>query len=1260
MRILPSWSDRSPEMDGQRPPIVTLAMRPDGAHVVAAAGNRVLVFDAAMGDLIHSLKGHKDTVYCVTYSADSKRFASGGADKTVIIWTAKGEGILKYNHSDSIQCVEYNPTTGQLASVTSTDFGLWSSEQKNVAKHKLPSKGLCCSWTTDGLHLAIGMFNGQISIRSRAGEEKVLIRRTAPVWSLAWNPARDESTEVLCVGSWDQRLSFYHVSGRQVGRDRELTFDPCCVSYFANGEYLIVSGSDRKASLYTHDGIPLAPLAEGQDWIWAAKHRPRHQAFVMVSNDGCIQSFQITFSTVHSIYQEYYVTRDNMTDVLVQMLTSDKKLRISCRDYVKKVAIYKDRLAVQLSDKINVFELFTDDQGDLKYRIKERINRKLECSLLCVTSSNVVLCQDKRLTSYDFMGTKRREWAMESAIRYIKVVGGVPDREAFLVGLKSGAVLKLFVDNPFQVQLLKLSVTIRCLDISHSRTLLAVTDDNGLCQVINVQTKQVVCTEANVNAVAWNTDFDDVLCCSGNNILSIKTGDLPPYQQKMQGFVVGFKGNKVFCLHYSTMSTLDVPHSHALHRYVERREFQKAYDIACLGVTESDWRMLGMHAMSHVALDIARKAFIRIREVKLVELLNRVEMDRKVSGGGAGAAAGAAPTEDDALVLGDILAFQGKYHEAAKVLIKAGLDSRAMEMFCDLKMWEEARKVCSSEDHFKELLRRQARWAEDIGDSKEAAKLWLTAGDFSRAIRILGQLGNVDALIDVCRTLPKTDTAAITECGQYFRQHRATAFAIEAYEKIGDHRSLLMLHVEAQSWDNAFRLLERFPAFTSDVYLPYAAWLAMNDRFEEAQLAYIKASRPGEAVRMMEQLALNAVVTRRFNDAAAHLFKLSQGNALSADVVAAAAASGSGGKDADTSAVIPQRQRVALTEAEAAKEHAKRDVFLRKAELYYAYGMIYKFVTQPFTSHDLQCLFNAARYLIAMMADISDVPMNISKLDVLLALARLAETFEMYRLARQVYEKLQQHIVPLLLADQIEASTLIMRGRPFQDREDMLPICPRCGSHSAALTGSGDRCSVCVHPFVRSFHSFEVLPLVEFVIADGISDAEAERLLFSGGSRAKQLPGHNNLLPPSQSVPSSNQAAAAADVMTFNDDPDGSGADGGVPDLFNQQRFQMMIAGAGRVTQYQPIVCSADVIRRMTPESVFIVRRPGRGALFYRLVGQTAAVSVTLCANCNHFFHSDDYEFECLKTGACPFCRFKPNGPLGSTAASATSVKATS
>ncbi len=41
---------------------------------MVAAGQRVLVYDTSDGTLIQPLKGHKDTVYCVAYAKDGKRY----------------------------------------------------------------------------------------------------------------------------------------------------------------------------------------------------------------------------------------------------------------------------------------------------------------------------------------------------------------------------------------------------------------------------------------------------------------------------------------------------------------------------------------------------------------------------------------------------------------------------------------------------------------------------------------------------------------------------------------------------------------------------------------------------------------------------------------------------------------------------------------------------------------------------------------------------------------------------------------------------------------------------------------------------------------------------------------------------------------------------------------------------------------------------------------------------------------------------------
>jgi hypothetical protein len=75
-----------------------------------------------------------------------------------------------------------------------------------------------------------------VSLRDKSGAEKHVIERSAPVWSLQWNPSREEQHDLLAVACWDQTLSFYESNGAQFGKDKVLAFDPCCVRHFSNGK----------------------------------------------------------------------------------------------------------------------------------------------------------------------------------------------------------------------------------------------------------------------------------------------------------------------------------------------------------------------------------------------------------------------------------------------------------------------------------------------------------------------------------------------------------------------------------------------------------------------------------------------------------------------------------------------------------------------------------------------------------------------------------------------------------------------------------------------------------------------------------------------------------------------------------------------------------------------------------------------------------------------------------------------------------------
>eukprot|EP00743_Colponemidia_sp_Colp-15_P003978 GILK01004290.1.p1 GENE.GILK01004290.1~~GILK01004290.1.p1 ORF type:complete len:1251 (-),score=266.14 GILK01004290.1:264-4016(-) len=1243
MRTVVSWADRIPEREGISNTIWDVAFRPDGSQIIVGVGNRVLVYDATDGDLLHSLKGHTDSVYCVAYSKDGKRFASGGADKQVIIWTNKAEGILRYTHNDPIQCLAYNPVTQQLASGTASDFGLWSPEQKSVNKLKVPSKILSMAWTNDGQYIALGLFNGHVSIRDKSGNEKADIVRSAPIWCLEWNPSKTEAFDILAVGCWDQTLSFYQVSGLQQGKDKVLGFDPCSISFFSNGEFLVISGSDKKASLWTKDGTYLGPVAEREDWVWSAKVRPKQNYLAVGCNDGTLTMYQVIFSTVHGLYQDRYAYRELMTDVIIQHLVTEQKRRIKCRDYVKKIAVYRDRLAVQMSDRIYIYEVSHEDSYDMHYRIRDKINKKLECSLLVVTSLHIILCQEKRLQMYNFRGDLEREWVLDSLIRYIKVVGGPPGREGLLLGQKNGHIMKIFIDNPFPVTLIKQPTAVRCLDLSASRSKLAVVDEVANVLVYDLNTKELLFQEPNANSVAWNTDLEDMLAYSGNGLLSIKTGMFPPNQQKLQGFVVGFKGSKIFCLHFVAMQTIDVPQSASMYRYIEKKDFETAYQVACLGVTDNDWRMLAVEALQTMNFGIARKAFIRVRDIRFIDLLNRIEQERKK------------PKVNENILLAEIYAYQNKFHEAAKIYARGQGVEKAVEMFTDLRMWDEAKQWAlkaektgkklddvtgapdvtaprkdSASDMSKKLIAEQAKWSVEVGDWKAAAEMYKASGDYRRAIDIFGPKGFMEPLIEIARLLNKSELEALALCATYFKKHGQHQYAKETYLKMGDIKSLLALHVEMHKWDDAFLLAQQYQEYAVDIYLPYAEYLVANDRFDEAQSAYWKAGRPDLSIKMLEQLAHNAVVERRYEDAGYYFWLLAVENLRMIKP--------------QTSNMHPNNNLVLLT-PEDQKRRAKFQEFSLYSELYYGYNFIRKYVEDPFTTILPETVFNVARYLSNVMGK-EHSPHGVSRVYIWFALAKQSRSLGAFKLARYSFDKLQGLRIPRDWQEQIDIASLVMRSKPYSDAEELLPVCNRCMNANplvlSANAGGSDICSTCSHPFIHSFVSFEALPLVEFVPDDGVSHAEAQKWI--------------EVEPPSQRAPSRqeedsdsrmkhrNKASkdswreaemGGAQTLTMDGDDDNGDVDSDPFIAKMLEIVQYQVPGE----PYVAVKLDQPALLSLRKEEVFIVdyKSPAMQPRYFKTM--VPEMPICMCKKCCRFFLQEDFEVSLAKANSCPFCR---------------------
>uniref|UniRef100_A0AC35U6Z2 Intraflagellar transport protein 122 homolog n=1 Tax=Rhabditophanes sp. KR3021 TaxID=114890 RepID=A0AC35U6Z2_9BILA len=1052
--------------------IYDVAFRPDGKELLVAADKKVLVYDGDDGTLIDTLKAHKDNVYCVGYSGNGEFSASGGADKAVIIWNKTHQGVIKYNHHDSIQCLAFNPVTTTLITCAMTDFGLWIETEKNVNKYKITSRCCSVSWNSVGTLVAIGMFDGTISIRSiDKGDNITTITRSnhEPVWALKFTlPSLEMDFDVrlrakgtitpqffpeecLVVTDFGRTISHYRLDGTQLyPAEKAVDYDVLTMDFITKGNFLVMGGMNKQISLYTREGNDLGVIAILDSYVTAVRIKPNDSRIMLVvaCADGGIACYHIMFSVVHGLYKDHYAHRKNMTEVAVELLSQGKATKISCGELVKKVAVYARRLIIQLPDKIHIYHQISGDNPDepLEYRLSERIVQKFNCSLFVVTELHLILCHEKKLQCYDFKGLKQREWHMEALIRYIKVVGGPSGRESVLIGLKNGHIYKIFIDNPFPILLYQSSQSIRCIDVSMEKTKLVAVDESGTCVGYDFVKKEIVFQEPDGFSVVCNSKSENLFCYSSNDAIYVKTCNFTAFSEPMKGFVCGFNGRAIFVLCQYIMSKIEIALTNHLYQLIHVGRFEDAFEMAILGVPESDWIILGHDAMESYNFEVAKNAFARLRDYKSLLLIH--EMEQMIEMG-----------QNKKGILGFLYAYSGNFAEAATVFQEYGMEEMALDMFSDLRMFDLAQEFLSkaTPDLNKALLRRKAEWAKESNNNAMAAQMLVDSGDLEGAINVMIENDWADMVISTWRKIDKSDGELLRTIAEYLIKKNEYTLATTIYTVINDIVAIMEMHVEAGHWEDAFALARQYPHFSKYVYLPYARYLAEENKFEECQEAFHKAGHEQEAFDVLESLSKNALQEKRYSDCSYYNWKLA----------------------------IHFLDRSLGDEKYLEKYHKHQYL----ADSYYAYNFIHQNARQPFTATTDFRIFMIARYLCILPKP----PPKISMASVYFTICQLARKFHTYKTSRQIMDKLQDMVLTADMKQFLQFESINIRVKPYSDHENMLLVCYRCSQNNPIL--GSNHCNRCNTEFIHSFHSFDQLPLVEIFLEKDITDEEAVALI---------------------------------------------------------------------------------------------------------------------------------------------------------------------
>ena len=102
-----------------------------------------------------------------------------------------------------------------------------------------------------------------------------------------------------------------------------------------------------------------------------------------------------------------------------------------------------------------IYSVGSEDPFDMKYKAYKKISKDIKSQILLCCAHHFLVTLDNKIQLYTFHGHLEREWILESTVRFAKVIGGPPRREAVLVAQKNGNVQILLVDNQFPQLILK-------------------------------------------------------------------------------------------------------------------------------------------------------------------------------------------------------------------------------------------------------------------------------------------------------------------------------------------------------------------------------------------------------------------------------------------------------------------------------------------------------------------------------------------------------------------------------------------------------------------------------------------------------------------------------------------------------------------------------------------------------------------------------------------------------------------------------------
>jgi hypothetical protein len=285
----------------EAPPVLALALSPDGRHVVSGSDDRTLrLWELATGQPVGApWKGHGGEILSVAFSPDGQHVVSGSDDRTLRLWEmASGQpvGAPWEGHSAYFRSVAFSPDGRHVVSgdndgtlrlwqvATGQPVGApWEGHSREV---------LSVAFSPDGHHVLSGSADRTLRLWEVATGHPV----SAPweghsrlIRSIAFSP----DGRYVVSGSNDRNLHLWEVAtgqpiGAPWGGHRR---DVLSVAFSPDGRYVMSGSADRTLRLWeVATGQPVGTPWEGHGGkVVGVAFSPDGRHMVSSSEDGSLR-----------------------------------------------------------------------------------------------------------------------------------------------------------------------------------------------------------------------------------------------------------------------------------------------------------------------------------------------------------------------------------------------------------------------------------------------------------------------------------------------------------------------------------------------------------------------------------------------------------------------------------------------------------------------------------------------------------------------------------------------------------------------------------------------------------------------------------------------------------------------------------------------------------------------------------------------------------------------------------------------------------